>query len=290
MKRLAACLSALVGMLFVTALASAAIRHEPDDFLLPANSAFSMQSGESEQAYAQMLLEQGVEPRSSKAQIIRMWVEKIRQDPGISAALPGGAQGVSRILLDPETRANVISSGLAHLSAADRLSYVRLLTKLLDELVPVNCFGEVDMSATMKRVTLREMSDADVRQYFELLYKVLTGNARKSPVVLPTSQQYAVAQRQLSRALFIQLGGNQSDFARYQSYARYPATATPADACWATRVTLHAIISMRDPERDFILLRTILQDQQNKNPTGGQTTPAGPPFPAPTQPPGAPEP
>jgi hypothetical protein len=110
------------------------------------------------------------------------------------------------------------------------------------------------------------------------------------PVVLPTPQQYAVAQRQLSRALFIHLGGNPSDFARYQTYARYPAAVTLADACWATRVTLHAIISMRDPERDFILLRTILQDRQDENPSGGETTPAGPPFPAPAPPPGAPEP
>jgi len=78
-----------------------------------------------------------------------------------------------------------MSSGLARLSAADRLSYVRLLTKLLDELVPVNCFGEVDMGATMNRVTLREMSDADVRQYFELLCKVLIANARKSPSFCP---------------------------------------------------------------------------------------------------------
>jgi hypothetical protein len=91
MKRLAACLSALVGTLFVTALAGAAIRHHPDNFLLPANPALTTQSMQSEQAYDQMLFEQGVEPRSSKAQIVHMSDEKIRQDPGISATLPGGA-------------------------------------------------------------------------------------------------------------------------------------------------------------------------------------------------------
>jgi hypothetical protein len=276
MTSFAACVSALVVTLFVTAPAGAAIRHETDKLLLPANPAFpalSAQSAQSEQAsYDQMFLEQGIEPGSSKAQIVRAWVEKIQHDPVITAAIPGGANGISRVFLDPETRENVMSSGLARLCAADRLSYVQLLTRFLDELVPVNCFGEVDTGAAMNTVTLREMSDADARQYFELLYKVLTGDARKSPVVLPTPQQYAFAQRQLSRALLLQLGGNQSDVARYEIYATNPSLATPADACWATRITLHAIISMADPERDFILLRAILQEDQRAGSQTGERT------------------
>jgi Protein of unknown function (DUF3300) len=62
-----------------------------------------------------------------------------------------------------------------------------------------------------------------------------------------------------------------------------------ARACWATLVTLHAIISMPDPERELILLRTILQGgQQTENPAGGQTTPpSGVPSPASAQPPPA---
>jgi hypothetical protein len=293
MTRFAACLTALLVTLCVTTLASAAIRHDPGKPLLPAAPASPMRSPQSEQAYYdQMFVEQGIEPGSSKAHIIRTWVEKILRNPAIASAAGGGAQGISRVFLDPGARKNAMSNGLARLSAADRLRYMKLLTRLLDELVPVNCFGEVDMAVVMNRITLREMSEADLRQYFELLYKVLTGDARNVPIVLPTPQQFALAQQQLSRALFIQLRGNESDFARYQAHSTNPAQATPADACWATRVTLHAIISMRDPERDFILLESVLQGSApTERPAGGQSTsPSGIPSPASAQPLRAPAP
>jgi hypothetical protein len=271
MTKVAACLVALIIAFVITPRAGAIARHEAGKLQLPAYPTLQTPV---EQIYKQMFIEQGIEPDSRKATIVRAWVEKIRHDPVILSVIPGGAQGVSQVFLDPRIRESVMSSGLARLSAADRLSYIQLLTRFLDELVPVNCYGEVDMGAAMNRVTLREMSDADVQQYFELLYKILSGDARKSPIVLPTPQQYAFAQLRLSRALLIELDGNESDVERYEAFARNPSLATPLDACWATRVTLHAIVAMPDPERDFILLRTLLPgDRQTEIPAGEATAP-----------------
>jgi hypothetical protein len=278
MTRFAVCLGSIIVTFCAATLANAALRYDWDNLLLPQAATFPALSPRSDDRYLdQMFREEGIEPDSNKARIVRTWVNKIRQDPVITAAVPGGAEGLGRLFLDSQTRENILLNGLVRLSAADRLRYVQLLTKFLDELVPVDCFGLVNMNEVMNRVTLREMSDSDVEQYFELLSKVLVSDALNVPVVLPTSDQYAGAKRQLAHALYIQLSGDESDITRFEHYSANPAQATPIDACWVTRVTLHAILSMPDPGRDFILLLTLLQSgSEAASPPGDETPPVVP--------------
>ena len=259
MIRFAVCLLPLIVALVAPTSASAALRYNSDTVLLRQDAALPTLSSQPEQRFFdQMFRAQGIDPGSNKAQIVRVWIDRIRQDPLITSAIPGGAQGVGRLFLDPQQREIVMTSGLVRLSPADRLSYVALMTKFLDELVPVNCFGLTSLGDVMARISLREMSESDVEQYFELLSKMLVSDALNTPVILPTRAQYASAQHHLARALFAQLGGDEYGMSRFESYASNPGQATPSDACWATRVTLHAILSMPDPDRDFILLLTIL--------------------------------
>jgi hypothetical protein len=140
-----------------------------------------------------------------------------------------------------------------------------LLTRFLDELVPVNCFGLSDMRSVMNRISLREMTDSDVDLYFSLLFKVLVIEASNAPVPTGTPQQNEAADQQLSHTLIAELHGDEMNMERYAYYASNPSKATASDMCWMTRVTLHAIIAMPDPERDFILLRTM-------TPRGGRDT------------------
>ncbi|CAB3768483.1 hypothetical protein [Paraburkholderia humisilvae] len=289
MNRLSVCLTSLIVTLFAATFANAALRYDWDDVLVPQAAELPRLSRQSEQRYFdQMFREQGIEPDSAKAQIVRTWINKMRHDPIIASAIPGGAQGLGRLFLDTQTRETVLLNGLVRLSAADRLSYVQLLSKFLDELVPVDCFGLVDMNDVMNRVSLREMSDADAAQYFDLLAKVMVSDALNAPIVLPTHEQYAAAKLQLAHALFAQLSGDESDMTRFKNYSANPAQATPSDTCWATRVTMHAILSMPDPGRDFILLISILQSvAQKKAPAGGETpsdTPPAVPSPSSAQP------
>ena len=272
MRRSATYLAALTVALVTATLASAAIRREPDagpplppD---PVSATAATQGGQNE--LENMFRRHGIDPDSNKAHIILAWVEKIRRDPVIATGTPGGAQQVGQIFLDPKAREDFMSNGLAHLAPADRLKYVKLLTKFLDELVPVNCFGLADMSAVMNRVSLREMSDSDVDQYFSLLYKVMVNDASKAPIPVPTPQQYAAAERQLTRTLIAELQGDQMNIERFAFYASNPALATPSDVCWTTRVTLHAIIKMSDPERDLVLLRTMAPHGAQSTPPAGQ--------------------
>jgi hypothetical protein len=291
MIRFAIRLVPLIVALVTSHPADAALRYNWDTVLLPQDAALPTLSSQPEQRFFdRMFRAQGVDPDSNKAQIVRVWVDRIRQDPLITSAIPGGAEGVGRIFLDPQLREIIMTNGLVRLPAADRLRYVALMTKFLDELVPVNCFGLTSLSDVMARISLREMSEPDVAQYFELLSKVLVSDALNTPVVLPTRTQYASAQYHLSRALFDQMGGDAYSISRFEKYTSNPAQATPSDACWATRVTLHAILSMPDPERDFILLLTILHAIEESQAPARDASPPVVPSPASTQPGRAPQP
>jgi hypothetical protein len=151
--RRSAFLLALIAALTAATLVSAAIRHDPDSApqpVAPGPVAGAAEYGQRD--LDQLLRNHGIDPDSNKARIILAWVEKIQHDPVIASDTHGGARHVGEIFLDSRAREEFMSNGLAHLTPSDRLQYVKLLTKFLDELVPVNCFGLHDMRAVMNRV------------------------------------------------------------------------------------------------------------------------------------------
>jgi hypothetical protein len=129
--------------------------------------------------------------------------------------MPDGADSVGDVFLDPAKRQILMSDGLSRLDAADRLQYVQLMTRLLDELVPVNCYGLSDMSAVMMRVRLQDMSNADIDQYLGLLYKVVAKYASGAPIQMPTRDQSAAGEAQLSQGIVAELQGDRASMDRY---------------------------------------------------------------------------
>lgn len=182
-------------------------------------------------------------------------------DPAIRRAVSGGPDALGQVLGDPTRRDSLMMKGLARLSVNDRLRYLKIYTRILDELVPVNCFGLSDMEDVLDRITLGDMEETQIAEYLSLLYKVIASSALASAIPTPTLHQYAMAEAMLTHALVIELGGDPQNIERYENLAVHPFFATPADMCWATRVTLHAIEAMPDPYRDFILLPAITGTQ-----------------------------
>ncbi|MPW18142.1 hypothetical protein GCT13_14730 [Paraburkholderia sp. CNPSo 3157] len=270
----------ILALSIVTAGASAAIHRDASDFATQVDPAIAPVVPETS-GYDALLRQYGVEPGSEKARTVLKWVGRIRNDPVIARNLPDGADGVGEVFLDPAKRQVLMSDGVARLDAADRLQYVLLVTRLIDELVPVNCYGLSDMSAVMRRVQLQDMSDADVDQYLGLLYKVVARYASGAPIQMPTREQSAAAEAQLSRGIVAELQGDPDSLDRYAYYASHASEATPADTCWMSRVTMHAIIVMPDPERDYVLLPSIRDRddaaaQGNRFPDKAQPASAGP--------------
>ncbi|MFP4896571.1 hypothetical protein [Paraburkholderia sp. EG304] len=184
------------------------------------------------------------------------------------------------MFVDEGKREAVMSSGLARLAPEDRLTYLQLFTHLLDEFVPVNCFGLVDINAAMNRIALAQMSDAEAELYLQLIYKVLVSSASSVPVGLPTRQQYSAAVYVLSSEIVIELDANPVNLDRYQSYTSHPELSTPSDICRTTRVTLHAIERMPEPERDFILMLAIVDSDAASLASPESTKPAMTPLPS----------
>ncbi|MFP4894878.1 hypothetical protein [Paraburkholderia sp. EG304] len=222
----------------------------------------------------------GIARGSTKARIVAAWLQNVENDPAIERRIPGGVHALEQMFVDEGKREAVMSSGLARLAPEDRLTYLQLFTHLLDEFVPVNCFGLVDINAAMSRITLAQMSDADAELYLRLVYKVLVSSASGVPVSLPTPQQYSAAVDVLSSEIVIELDADPVNLDRYQSYSAHPESSTPSDVCWTTRVTLHAIERMPEPERDFILMPAIMNIDATSLAIPDGTNPAMTPLPA----------
>ncbi|WP_241018243.1 hypothetical protein [Paraburkholderia sp. Tr-20389] len=227
-----------------------------------------------------MLSQNGIVPGSEKARVLTAWFDVILRDPVIQTRFPGGARALQKVFFDEGKREALMSSGLARLTPNERLDYLQLFTRLLDELVPVNCFGLVDMTAVMNRITLAQMSDTDTALYLRLLYRVLVSSGSDIPVRLPTQEEYDAAVEELSRAIVIELDADPASMDRYELYMVHPSQATPSDVCWTTRVTLHAIAKMSETERDFVLLPAIsgATVEPFKNPAAEQPAQSPLPF------------
>jgi hypothetical protein len=250
MKAIVAYVTACLNLLMGATAVDAAIRYGQDSAL--GGSALFEESasfGPERSAYDEMLIENGVEPGSSKAELIIGWVERIHRDP----AIVGNVQRMSGLFLDSHSRSEIMADGLVRLPPYERLQYVKLMTKLLDTLVPADCFGFNDMNEVMNHLTLKEMSNADIDEYFRLLLGAVRASALKAPFDIPTSQQLADAEMRLRQALIVELSSLEANVMRYQAYIASPHSAAPDDVCWANRVTMHAILAMPEPDRDVVL-------------------------------------
>ncbi len=236
---------------------NAAISERPHAGLPDPHSALASPATPEMSNLDRTLTQNGIAPGSAKAHMLTAWFEMVLHDPDIAMRMGGGPALLERIFLDEGKREALMSSGLARVTPQVRLLYLQLFTRLLDEFVPVNCFGLVDMNAVMNHITLGEMSDADAALYLQLLYRVLVSSMSDAPVRLPTPQEYAGAMEELSRAIVIELDADTASLDRYGAYTRRPSTATPSDVCWTTRVTLHAIAKMPESARDIIFLTAI---------------------------------
>lgn len=203
--------------------------------------------------YDEMLIANGIDPSSDKARLILTWIARINDDPVVA----GNIQRVSELFLTSSARADLMADGLERMSPALRLEYVALVAKILDTLVPVDCFGLTGMNAVIDHVPLSAMADADIDEYFRLLLAGLRAAYSNTTPDSPSPQQFAQAQASLKLSLLRELGYAPADVARYAACSVNPQGANPLDACWAMRVTLHAILGMPDSERDIVLRGTV---------------------------------
>ena len=207
------------------------------------------------------LRQAGVEPQTTKARIAEAWFDRLRADPAVAIAVPGGMEGLEARLRDEPTRERLIKSGIARLAPDDRLAYFMLLTKYIDKAARGNCQGAASMQEIVDRVSVGSMSDADAAEYFALLYRIVIRSLLAAPIALPTPAQQQKALRHLDDAVNAELAGDPLAVARMTRVTRSAPDATTADVCWASAILMRSVASMEVPDREALLLYMLDVDE-----------------------------
>lgn len=224
---------------------------------LPAQTSSSPTASRAEVEHAihdQWLRRINVEPGSSKARIIDSWAEKIR----LEGTTPLGGQGehltIQSIMDNPELRTPFVLSGLARISPEDRLEYTRMASSFFDRFVPQDCFGLTDQQQIMaKAMAVDKMSDSEADEFFGLIYKMVHASAVRAPIDVPSASQHTAAVSKLGVAMEAMVPNDKADIDRFAAFIVDPSRASTVDKCWITGLSMHAIISMGEPDRDIIL-------------------------------------
>jgi len=196
----------------------------------------------------------GVEPDTVKARIVEAWFDRLRTDPVIAVAVPGGAAGLEARLRDDAARERLIRSGIARLTPQERLAYFTLLTKYIGQAAGGDCHGVASVQDIADRISPVSMSDADTAEYFSLLYLVVIRSVLGAPHSLPTPMQYETALRHLDEAVNGELAGDPQAVARLKRVTGGAPGATIADICWASALLMRSTAAMNGPDRDALLL------------------------------------
>jgi hypothetical protein len=200
------------------------------------------------------LWQMGVAPDSIKGRIVDAWFERLRADPAVAIAVPGGAAGLEAELRDDEARDRLIKSGIARLAPEERLAYFMLLTKYVGKVVRGDCHGVASMQDIVDRVSVSNMSDADAAEYFSLLHRIVTGSLLAAPLTPPTPLQLDMALRHLDDAVNAELSGDPQAVARMTRMTHGGPGASMADVCWASAILMQSVVEMGPPDRDTLLL------------------------------------
>jgi hypothetical protein len=198
-----------------------------------------------------------VAPDSIKGRIVDAWFDRLRADPAVAIAVPGGAAGLDAVQRDDAARDRLIKSGIARLAPEDRLAYFMLLSKYIGKVVRSDCRDVASMQDIVDRVSVSSMSDADAAQYFSLLRRIVIGSLLAAPASLPTRLELGMALRHLDDAVNAELAGDpqaEARMTRMMSGARGDSMASMADVCWASAILMQSVAAMGGPDRDALLL------------------------------------
>ncbi|HKR45917.1 MAG TPA: hypothetical protein VJU59_40690 [Paraburkholderia sp.] len=210
------------------------------------------------------LREAGVEQETIKARIVEAWFYRLRADPAVAVAVPGGVTGLEARLRDDAARERLIRGGISRLTPQDRLAYFTLLAKYMGRAARGNCQGVASVQDIAQGISIGSMSDADTAEYFSLLYRVVIRSVLAAPVTLPTPVAYERALRHLDDAVNAALAGDPQSVARLERVTNGGPGATMADICWASAVLMRSTAAMSAPDRDALLLYMLGEDAPSR--------------------------
>ncbi|WP_186098666.1 TonB C-terminal domain-containing protein [Burkholderia gladioli] len=195
----------------------------------------------------------GIEPDSPKAAIIARWREKMLTDPDIVRAFGMGDGGQAGRSL-AERRPEFFSEGSLRVSQSDRSTFISIGARVLDA-APPDCGGEKSMSAVIVRyLSLARLSDQDIDDYFRITYESLKRSAQQTPMATVNEPQREQGRNALSAAIAERLKGDPDAARSLAAAVADPAAVTPEIWCSNMRTMEHAVLSIPQPQRDWLLI------------------------------------
>ncbi|WP_322028354.1 hypothetical protein [Paraburkholderia sp. J76] len=215
--------------------------------------------------------EPGAEQETTRVRIVEAWFYRLRADPAVAVAVPGGAAGLEALLRDDAARERLIRSGVARLTSQERLAYFTLLVKYIGRAARGDCQGIASVQDIAGRISIGSMTDADTAEYFSLLYRVVIRALLAAPLTLPTPEAYERALRHLDDAVNAALSGDPAAVARLARVTNGAPGATMADVCWASAVLMRSTAALSGPDRDALLLYMLGEEAPAQTPARAAT-------------------
>jgi len=191
----------------------------------------------------------GIEPGTRKAELFAEWVGKARQDPYFQRyVLSHAGSGMSQVFGE-----QMMVSGIARVSSADRARYFALVGQIFDERAPKDCYGEVRPDAVMRKlVVFGNMTDAEAAEYLEITYRAMLAAAHDDAVVVPAPADVQAANVDFGRVLENDVKGDEANVRRLAGVLADSPQATVADRCWALGLVMHAWNAVPEKSREAL--------------------------------------
>ncbi|MGN6084623.1 hypothetical protein [Trinickia sp.] len=202
-----------------------------------------------EQAIEEQRLKQlGVQPGTKKAEILLKWDRAIRNAPDLKARFAHGFP-------PPQSAAGqyLFADGLSRITPAQRAEFWSLYARVAAAHLPDNCYGESNPAAiTSRLMTFANFTDDDADEYMGLSAAILHASVRHDPEHVPTSSEYQAATLALGRLMVTDIK-DKADAGRFARIMVSPGSASVADKCWITRVSIRAIEKLPATEKEIAL-------------------------------------
>jgi hypothetical protein len=199
----------------------------------------------------QTLKKLGVQPGSRKAAIVAKYRSQLRSDPLLRTLFDGSTAGLE----SPRIKLMALD-GMARVTAEQRAQLWSLYDKVASAHLPADCYGLRDHNQISARLmTFPNFTDDQAEEYMQLTSAMLDASARHDPEDVPTTAAHSAATVALGKLLMSNIK-DKTDADRLARVMVNPATASTEDACWMTRMSIHAIALLDPSDKEVVLAGT----------------------------------
>ncbi|MGY6202291.1 hypothetical protein [Paraburkholderia strydomiana] len=147
----------------------------------------------------------------------------------------------------------VFADGMSRVTPARRAEFWSLYARVAAAHLPDDCYGQASPTAISSRLmAFPNLTDEDTDEYLGLTAAMLHANAQHAPEHVPTPAELMVASTALGKMMVTEVK-SKADADHLARVLVNRSTASIADACWVTKVSIRAIDRLPPDQKDVLL-------------------------------------